>query len=370
MMGLWPQSMLAFFLEMASLSLLNNSSDSSQLAAYFALHALASALVAALGWVLLPMHLKNPRWAVLALLFSFDFFIPGLGVVSMLIALHVATRFPSIVRTERYVEIAEPVFQASEKEKRESSDVRAGFARRILNDPRQSVDTKLRVLIALQSMRPKVAIPLLQSLLADPSEDIRLLAYSMMDAWEKDITQRLQAAQIQLEQLQSRTGTSHAEEKKLTLQSIHRKLAELYWEQVDSGLARGDLRTFALQRAKSHCEQALQGDAKQSGIWLVYSTVQIELGQSQEAHRSLLKARSAGVPDSVICPLLAKLAFDAQDYDHVQTWMRRAARSGHLSSVTRQSLQYWTPLFRNAPPCRISHERPQPRPQHCRTQRR
>ncbi len=348
MIGLWQQSILAFFLEIASLSFLGSSADSSQLAAYFALHAIASVWVSVLGWLLLPSHLKRPRWAVLALLFSFDFFIPGLGVLAMLVALHVATRFPSIVRTERYVEIAEIVFQSSEKEKRESSDVRAGFARRILTDPRQSVDIKLRVLIALQSMRPKVAIPLLQGLLADPSEDIRLLAYSMMDAWEKDITQRLQAAQQQLEALKAQK--SPTEQENLTLQSVHRKLAELYWEQVDSGLARGDLRSFALQRAKNHCEQALATDVKQGGIWLLYSTVQIELDESQAAQRSLSMARQAGVADSVICPLLAKLAYNAGDYGAAQTWMRRAADSGFMPHLTHLAAQYWTPLLTNEEP--------------------
>ena len=47
---------------------------------------------------------------------------------------------------------------------------------------------------------------LLQGLLADPAEDIRLLAYSMMDAWEKDLTQRIQKAQTQLDDAAQRTN--------------------------------------------------------------------------------------------------------------------------------------------------------------------
>jgi polysaccharide biosynthesis protein PelE len=341
MIALWKQSVLALSTEIASLSLLDGTTSASKLLAYFALHAVASSLVTAMAWVLLPAHLKKPRWAVLALLFSFDFFIPGLGVLAMLIVLHIATRFPSVVRTERYVDIAEPVFTSSEKEKREQSDVRAGYARRILRDPLQSVDTKLRVLIALQSMRPKVAIPLLQGLLADPSEDIRLLAYSMMDAWEKDITYRLQAAQAQLESGQPAQSKGSKEERKTAQINAHRKLAELYWEQVDSGLARGDLRTFALERAKKHCEKSLTLDARQGGLWLVYSTVLIELKQAAAAERALEVARKAKAPDSYVYPRLARLAFDAGDFEATAKWMRRAGRSGHVPHPVRQCIRYW-----------------------------
>lgn len=342
MIPLWMQSLVAIVTEVASLSLLDGSGTTGRLVAYFALHAVASALVTSLAWQMLPGHLKGPRWAVLGLLFSFDFFIPALGVVAMMIVMYIAMRYPSVMRVERYVEIAEPVFLSSEKEKREQSDVRAGHARRILSDPHQSIDRKLRVLIALQTMRPKVAIPLLQGLLADPSEDIRLLAYSMMDAWEKDITDRLQAAQKLLNKVNSHKTIGTDQDRKLTRQNAHRKLAELYWEQVDSGLARGDLRTFSLQRAKSHCEKALVLDARQGGLWVMYSSVLTELGQVLAADRALGLAHKAGAPDSVVCPHLARLAFDAGDYELIRTWMRRAGRSGHLSHAVRQCVRYWT----------------------------
>ncbi len=346
MMLLSKYTMVAVAAELASLSLLDGSNSEVKLLGYFALHSVASAIVTLLAWMLLPGHLKTPRWAVLALLFSFDFFIPFLGVVSMVVVLHVAQRFPSVVRAERYVEIKEPKFYANEKEKREQSDVRAGYARRILRDPTQHVETKLRVLIALQSMRPKVAIPLLQGLLADPSEDIRLLAYSMMDAWEKDITTRLQTAQAQLEKALLDAGdaaqTGRSEEHKLKQINARRKLAELYWEQVDSGLARGDLRTFSLEQAKAQCEAALPLDARLAGVWMLYSHILIALGDLPAAQRTLLLARKAGTPDAAVLPGLAQLAFANGDYPKTQTWMRRAGRAGHLSHAMRQCVRYWT----------------------------
>ena len=342
MIGFWKHASLAITTEIASLSLLDGTHSSEKLLAYFLLHSVAAALVTALAWMLLPSRLRKPRWAVLGLLFTFDFFIPGLGVVAMVAVIHIALRFPSVVQHERFTEVSEPVFMSSEKENRGQADIRAGHARRILRDPTQSVDTKLRVLIALQNMRPKVAIPLLQGLLADPAEDIRLLAYSMMDAWEKDLTQRIQKAQAQLEEAAKKAGVvdANSEHKAVTI-NAHRRMAELYWEQVDTGLARGDLRTFALKKAKDHCEAALPLDAHMGGMWLLYSLILIELNMGDAAKRTLRLARKAGLPDTQVLPHLARVAFDAGDYEEVAQWMRRAARAGHLPHHLRQVARYW-----------------------------
>ena len=115
MMLLSKYTLVAVATELASLSLLDGSTSEVKLLGYFALHSVASAIVTLLAWMLLPGHLKTPRWAVLALLFSFDFFIPFLGVVGMVVVLHVAQRFPSVVRAERYAEIEEPKFMPTKK---------------------------------------------------------------------------------------------------------------------------------------------------------------------------------------------------------------------------------------------------------------
>jgi polysaccharide biosynthesis protein PelE len=347
MMAVGKQLLVAIGTEMAAFALLGNSHASGVLLAYFGLHAMASVLVSSIAWRLLPVHLRQPWWSVLALLFSFAFFIPGLGVISMVLVIHVALRYPSVVGAEQYVEIKEPQFHSNEKEKREQSDIRISQARRILHDPAQSVETKLRVLIALQHMRPKVAIPLLQGLLADRAEDIRLLAYSMMDAWEKDITVRLQSAQTQLDAavaLGSATTDSRHDAgfDKIAHINAHRKLAELYWEQVDTGLARGDLRTFALQKAKTHCEESLGLDGLMAGVWRLYGLVLIELHQLEGARRAMELARKAGMSDVQVMPHLARIAFDEGRYNEVRKCMKRLSKRKNLPHNLRQVVRYWT----------------------------
>lgn len=336
MIALWKQAVMAVTTELASLSMLDGSSSSLVLLAYFTLHAVASGLTTSLAYFFLPEQWRTPRAGVLALLYGFAFFIPGLGIIATVLVIQVAMRFPRAISTERYTPIEETRYSPTEKESAEMPDLRVGYARRILRDPAQSVDNKLRVLIALQGMRPKVAIPLLQGLLGDPAEDVRLLAYSMMDAWEKDLTVQLQKAQGQLDEL------GHDEEARTQRMNANRRLAELYWEQVDSGLARGDLRQFALLKAKKHAEAALALDANTASIWMLYSRVLTELGMADLARRTLRLARKAGLPGAQVTPLLAQLAFEEGRYDQVRDYVAHLDGQEQLPHAVRQVVAYWS----------------------------
>ncbi len=341
-MNIWLQVTAAISAELASMALLDRSTSDWRLAAYFGLHGFASAIATAVAWQLLPGQFKSgkDRWGI-GLVFCMAFFAPAVGVLALLLVVHVASRFPKGINTDRYVEIETPQYVANEKDQAASTDLRAGYARRILNSPDESVDTKLRVLLAVQDMRPKVAIPMLQGLLGDPAEDIRLLAYSMMDAWEKDITRRLQHAQAQLDALTARESTQEAAAQAALRFNAHRRLAELYWEQVDTKLARGDLREFALQHAKGHCESALVLQPGSAGVWLLFGEVLAELKMADVALRALKAARNAGADSVRVHQLSARLFFERAEYDKVRDYMTRVNKSARVPYSVKQVSRFW-----------------------------
>ena len=55
-------------------------------------------------------------------------------------------------------------------------------------------DQRLTAIFATRRMRSKEAIPILKLALRDPSDDVRLLAYSMLDQRESRINQRIEHA--------------------------------------------------------------------------------------------------------------------------------------------------------------------------------
>ena len=334
MMSLWVKITTAAALEGAALSMLNRTGSLADLAGYFALHALASTLVAVLAWALLPANYKQPYAPACALLWAFAFFIPGLGVAAILVVVQIARLFPRILRTSRFAMVRMPEFSGVQRDATERGDLRAGDARRILKDTSLPLETRLRVLVALQVMQPKAAVPLLMGLLSDPSEDIRLLAYSMVDTWEKDLVQKIQKAQISL-------AVARKHNDRVPVINALRRLAELHWMQADTGLARGDLRRFALERSREMCEETLQLDPDVSGIWELYMNVLIGLGDLEWAMRAVKLARNLDVSLAKVWPMAAQIAYLRRDFDAVRRYMARLPDDALLPSAVQRTAAYW-----------------------------
>ena len=334
MIALWVKISAAVSMETAALSMLSSTPTLLYLASYFSLHAVASTLVTWLAWVLLPSNFKKPFLPVCALLWAFAFFIPVLGVIAILVVVQIAQRFPRILRTERYVTVRMPEFSGVQREATERSDLRAGDARRILKDSAQPLETRLRVLVALQSMQPKAAVPLLIGLLSDPSEDIRLLAYSMVDSWEKDLVQKIQKAKAELD-VARQSGSN------IRVVNALRRLAELHWTQADTGLARGDLRRFALEHAQRYCEQVQALDTRAPGIWALYARILIELGQLDAAVQAVKMARRLRLPKAETFLLMAQIAYAQGNYAAVRRYATMLPDDGLLPSSVLRSAAFW-----------------------------
>ncbi len=320
--------------EISALVMLSRPDASHSLMIYFALHALASGGAAWLAWSMLPWHYRQPANATFALLYSLAFFIPVLGVAATVVAVQVAQRFPKMLSTERYVTVTMPEFSNVQQEVTERSDLRVGDARRILKDYSLPLEMRLRVLVALQSMRPKATVPLLQGLLADPSEDIRLLAYSMVESWEKDLSKQILEAMSSLRQ--AREGDERA-----PLVNALQRLAELHWMQADSGLARGDLKVFALEQAQKACEDVLILDGYVPSVWQLYAKILIELDKLPEAARALQLARRVSMPEQEIWPLLAQISFMTRDLGEVRRFIGYLPDTDRLPHQLQGMASFW-----------------------------
>lgn len=334
MIAIWVKTSTAILLETAALIMLSSEPSLLHLAGYFFLHAIASAIATWLAWVLLPNNYKTPILPSCALLGAFSFFIPVLGVVAILIVVQIAKRFPRILRTDRFVRVGMPKFSGVQREATERSDLRAGDARRILKDNAQPLETRLRVLVTLQSMDPKAAVPLLVSLLSDTFEDIRLLAYSMVDSWEKDLVQKIQRSSAQLQQARD-SGDN------VTVVNLLRRLAELHWTQADTGLARGDLRRFALEHAQKFCEQVQAIDSRAPGIWKLYAYILIELGHLEAAVQAVKIARRLHMPMTDMFFLMGRIAYLQHDYAAVRRYANRLPDDGLLPSSVMRTAAFW-----------------------------
>lgn len=292
----------ALVLETGSLaSLLTAEPTPDQLLVFLPTHALACLLLCAALWRSLPVRYRSPTpWSPL-FIFSLAFFIPGLGILGVVAAIFPALYLPRKRGKQAWQAVGIPGLPFQAQQPMLSPFFANGGLQDVLRhapDP----DQRLSALLATRRIPGKEAVPILKLALADPSDDVRLLAYSMLDKQESDINLHIQTA---LSQLATSAGRAAG--------TLHGTLARWYWELAYLGLAQGSVLDHVLNQASEHAEQALQ--AGEGGeLFLLAGRIALELRDIERAQRLLEQAQVHGIDAAQILPFQAELAFEAGRY--------------------------------------------------------
>ena len=173
-------ALMALLAELAALALLYlSSSDTALLYEFFLLHGMASALAAPVVWAFLPARYRQPRLAVLLLLFSVCFFIPVLGLGGFFISILLSVWWPRQEGNAVFGEVRAPRFQLQHGPQR-LGNLRMGQVRNQLASTAVPLELRMKALLALQDVPGRQASAILRDVLSDPSDDLRLLAFGML----------------------------------------------------------------------------------------------------------------------------------------------------------------------------------------------
>jgi tetratricopeptide (TPR) repeat protein len=294
---------------------------------YFAVHGVASGLAALTLLPLLPGPKITRPLAAFVFFFALNFFLPVLGVMGMLGAAVMAKVAAVQGRRWQFDMHLPPVYDPREEEVADAGS--KGGVRVQLANTAVPIEARLRALLMVQSMPARIANPLIREMLSDPAEDLRLIAYGILDTREKTINARIHATSQKLER------TSAAERPLL-----EKQLAELYWELIYQGLVQGDLREHAAQQARVHLERAVAGDPDDAALRALAGQIAMSNGRYDEAQRAFEQALELGLPDNRVLPYMAEVAFRRRRFDEVRAL---AGRLASLPSTHRidHVVHYW-----------------------------
>lgn len=307
--------------------LLSRSSDDLLLIKYLGLHAVASLLLASGAWALLPSGFRKPRIWSWVLTFCLAFFVPAFGLVAILGGVLVGYFLPAAFRKQPFVTVSAPAFNPV------PMPAGGGFRQEDLKTLLLSSDspTELRLqgMMTVRRMPTRSTGEVLRDTLDDQVDDIRLLAYGILDQKEKAITRQIDRA---MRLLDSATLSRKYR--------LYRRLAELYWELVYQDLVQGDIRQLALDRAYHYVDVALSEKSDDGGMWLLQGRICLAQGRLTEAEQSFMSCRMLGLPASRVNPWLAELALWRGQYTRVRKLMGAIADNTRSSSLN-QSARYW-----------------------------
>jgi len=352
-MSMLKTAAAAAFLEVAATSFLADFvNGTAQVMMYLALHLVASILLASAVMPVLPERYREPHQWVAALLFSFAFFMPLLGIIGILSAIVITPLLTLVKKEDPFSGVRAPEYVLSIRDP--DIQFRIAGLRATLLDPNLPSELRMRSLIALQNMPTRVAAPTLRKLLGDSADDIRLVAYGILDQKEKIINTQILGHLESLDRLLDRDGRINA----------LRQLAELNWELVYTGLVQGDVREHTLNQVVKYTEEALQLSNTTSVRWISmvvkYTEEALQLsdnipglwllrGRALHAQRKLdlastayARAISNGLAESRALPYLAEVAYDRHDFRALREYVARLARNSQPTPMMGPVLRYWS----------------------------
>lgn len=284
--------------------------------------------------LVLPTYLSykyQNSWAMnLLFIYPIVFFIPLLGIIGLVFAI-----MPSLLKADQPQAIPMHINKIRElTEAVLGQDVPIGFGAANPENNLHSHDPEMRMnaVYATLKLDDKAAIPLLRIALRDPVDDIRLLAYALIDRKEHRISQRIEDVRKKLASGNNQPGTRH----------LYRTIVNDYWELAHLGLVEGETLNYILNKAQDYLEKGLQRYPKDRGLHLQYAKLLLRSGKAQEAYNEFKLAENLGVSKQKLLLYYAEIAYLQRRFGDVKYYM------GELSLINpqpqiQQSQRFWQP---------------------------
>ena len=229
--------------------LLDGHSDAALLS-YLLAHAAACVLLAVFTLPLLSAEQSRPRMPMLALMAVCSYAVPLAGFIGVFLGTLVLRLYRAARPIEDFQSVHLPEFDLHQ---RIQSGFRQTGLRAVLGNSEVPARSRMRAMVALQHMPGRISSPLLRNVLNDSSEDLRLLAYGMLDALERNISRSIDK---ELD-ICARPKKRGADPLGPTGLQAAEKLSALYWELVYQNPAQGDMRNYAISESLRFCERVL-----------------------------------------------------------------------------------------------------------------
>jgi hypothetical protein len=326
-----------------------------------AFHAISSYFLAWGFWQLLPRRYKLPTRRTLSFLFVLLLILPVAGALGVLWSVVSALKHPRgrISLGARVIRLPELPF--SPPVIYEAPPYSQGALRQIVHFAARPLK-RLKAVMATRHMAPREAMAVWSKATRDPVDDVRLLAYAMLDNSEKKLASRILALTEALPELPARRR-----------KASHKTIAALCWELVYHRLVQGAVRQHWLETARRHIEFALVPAAHVSGhgshasttlgdavllraesleipeppagsepadadSWMLYGRILLEADDLAQANKAFARAQGAGMGEQNIAPWLAEIAFRERKFPevkrHLSTGGRRGEKGRDLALVT------------------------------------
>lgn len=188
---------------------------------------------------------------------------------------------------------------------------------------------RIGALIATLSLDGQQAVPLLRLALKDPDDEVRLLAYALLNRKEKAVEARMR---------EQHALTAGDVPERFFLR--HKALAHDYWELAHLGDPHGEALVSLCGRAHEHVQAALKLRPQDGGLQFLAGQILLVQMQFDAASEAFVAAQRCGIDARQSAAMLAEIAFRRQRYADVARHLAQAGRGGRQFALDKLS-SYW-----------------------------
>jgi hypothetical protein len=291
------------------------------------LQALAALLATPAALTLLPRRFKQSRRQTGFFLWCYLFAVPIGGLLLTCGAFAVSSLLPEDIDVLPMKMVHPPQFLAPQAT---VAYGRGAHLKSVLHSTSASSSFRMTALMAMQAMPMRTVSPLLRDMLDDQFEDIRLLAFWMLDRQEKELTQKI------LDQLPKLQLTLSKPER----YRVNKDLALLYNELVYSYLVQGDVYRHAAAQAEHYAAAALDIVPGDASLWRLRGRLALDRGDTDGAEKMLAEAVFQGYDRGRLLPYLAEVAYLRRDFDQVSQLLQQI-NAGSVAPSLVPVMQFW-----------------------------
>ncbi len=242
-------------------------------------------------------------------LFCLCFFIPLFG--EMISALIVESLYRRHAHAHQHAELFDETINLTEIKPSHSTYGAGGVTLRLLKQE-EVPSERIKALLTLNQTQLSSINQLVSQLLPDTSDEMRLLAFNILDEQESIITKRIN----QLFSMLETTASNHD-----AYANIEKNLAMLHWELIYNHLIAPELEESILNKAESYALSAMNILKDDVSTFILLGKIYTHSKQYEKAEKILNQIVFSEVCPAQLLPYLAEIKFKMHDYAAVQHYL-------------------------------------------------
>ena len=197
---------------------------------------------------------------------------------------------------------------------------------------------RLHAMLRVRRLPPRLQVPLARLALADPAEDVRLFAFSLIERLRREHEEALRLWTAR--RAQATTAGDRAQ--------AHGRLAEVHWEMTYQGLCEGAVLEHTLRQALAHTTEALaaagsarSSEAAEPPLHMLRGRILLRLDDLPSAESAFRRALGTGHEPAKVLPYLAECAFRLRNFPALRWYLTRLRTAGGSHGPFGPIMEHW-----------------------------